>query len=568
MKTTTQYFSYYLKPYILQLFIVIVALLITAGSILSFGLVLRHIIDSSSNNVSFYNFIPAVAIVCIFSIASFIRSYSIYAICEKVICKVRQDAYKHLINIPPYHFEIRQTSDIISRLMNDSLIVAESISDTFSFALRNTITAIGCGILMLYISPKLGLYILSLIPILVLMIVYIGKKIKKISRQNQEEISSVSANVEETFNAIKTIQSFNFEEHKISFFNKLSNDVLFSNLSRLQIRSMLSAAVIFLILSGILIIAMMGLNEIAAKTISVGDLTSFIFYALTGAISLGGITDIAGNFQRSVSAAERLFSLLDIAAEDSNNNLKRKKLSSYNIKFQNVYFSYPSRKSSAILNNLSLEIKSGEFVGIVGKSGCGKTTIISLLEKFYKYNEGEISIGGTNINNIPNKQIREILAIVPQDHFIFSASIKENILLGNINAKDSEISHAIKQAGIYDFINSLPDNLDTYVGEKGVMLSGGQKQRIVIARALLKKPKILLLDEATSALDSMHEEEVHDAIKNIDKDITIIAIAHRISTIKEANKIIVMENGEIKDIGTHSKLLKDSKTYRELATEI
>ncbi len=560
-------FYNYLKPHLSQLLIVILALITTSSSILSFGLALRYVIDSNDGKFSFYSFTPIFGIILVFSVASFIRSYSIYAICEKLICKVRQDAYIHLNYISPYHFEIQKTSDIISRLTNDALIVAGAISDTFSFALRNGLTAIGCAILMVYVSPKLGFYTFAIIPVLVPLIVIAGKKVRKTSKQNQEAISLLSSDIEETFNAIKTIQSFNIQKPKIENFKNLSNDVLNSNLARLKISSSLVATIIFMILSGILLIMLLGLNEVAKGNISSGDLTSFIFYALMGATSLAGIANIVSDSQRSLAAAERLFGIFDLGIEPKKNhqNIVPGFHGDSNIQFENVTFCYPARPEEKILDNISFEVQEGEFIGIVGKSGCGKTTIISLLEKFYELSNGRILIGNRDINAILNEELRNIMALVPQDPFIFSASAMENILIGNMNASQEEVFEAAKKAGIYEFLSKLPEGFDTYVGEKGVMLSGGQKQRIAIARAFLKKPRILLLDEATSALDSAHEEDVHNSIKRLNKSTTVIAIAHRIATIRDADRIMVMENGKISAIGKHLELLRTNQLYKELA---
>jgi ATP-binding cassette subfamily B protein len=560
-------FYNYLKPHLSQLLIVILALVITSSSILSFGLALRYVIDANDGKFSFYSFIPIFGIILVFSIASFVRSYSIYAICEKLICKVRQDAYIHLNYISPYHFEIQKTSDIISRLTNDALIVAGAISDTFSFALRNGLTAIGCAILMVYVSPKLGFYTFAIIPILVPLIVIAGKKVRKTSKQNQEAISLLSSDIEETFNAIKTIQSFNIQKSKIENFGNLSNDVLNSNLARLKISSSLVATIIFMILSGILLIMLLGLNEVDKGNISSGDLTSFIFYALMGATSLAGIANIVSDSQRSLAAAERLFGIFDLGIEPKKNHkdIAPGFHGGANVQFENVTFCYPARPEEKILDNISFEVQEGEFIGIVGKSGCGKTTIISLLEKFYELSNGRILIGNRDINAILNEELRNIMALVPQDPFIFSASAMENILIGNMNASQEEVFEAAKKAGIYEFLSKLPEGFNTYVGEKGVMLSGGQKQRIAIARAFLKKPRILLLDEATSALDSAHEEDVHNSIKRLNKSTTVIAIAHRIATIRDADRIMVMENGKISAIGKHKELLKTNQLYKELA---
>ena len=562
MTSTSARFYSYLKHHLLQLTIVLVALLITSSSILSFGFALQHLIDANQFS-NFQNFLLIFSIIVIFVLASFIRSYSIYAICEKVVYAIRKDAYRHLSYIAPYHFEIQKTSDIISRLTNDALIVSGAISDSFSFALRNAITAIGCIILMFYTSVKLGLYISISLPIIVLMVVVSGKKVRKLSKQNQESIALLSADIEESFNAIKTIQAANIQQFKNQNFASLSYEVLKSNLARIRVSSLLTSFIIFVALSSISLVVFLGLIEVQNGAITSGELTSFIFYALMSASALSGIANVLGDIQKSISAGERLLGLFDIG-EFIEYQEQKTYIEFENIKFKDVIFIYPARPERKILDSINFEIKKGEFIGVVGKSGCGKTTIIALLEKFYNVTEGAIFLDDKNINDISPIDLRKIIGLVPQDPFIFSATAKENILIGNMNASDEEIFDAAKKAGIYDFLAGLPNGFDSYVGEKGVMLSGGQRQRIAIARAFLQKPKILLLDEATSALDAMNEQGVYESIMEMAQDITVIAIAHRIQTIKAADKILVIDQGKIIASGKHEDLLEQSLLYQEL----
>ena len=559
----------YAKHYKLQLFMVLGALIFSSSTILILGRVIGYIIDFgiTQGNGAYLNrlILSIFIIVIIFGIASFIRSYSIYAVCEKIINNVRQDVYNHMINVNASFFETHKTSDIISRLTNDANLITNIISDTLSFALRNSIMTIGGIFMMITVSSKLALYSLIIIPFLVLPMVKFGQRVRAVSRDNQEKLSIISSNIEESFNAIKTLQTFNLQEFKSQKFASESEEVLDSILSRLRYRSLFFSIVIVIILSSVTAIIWIGSIDVISGQMSSGDLTSFIFFAVLTATSIGGVVQVFGEIQRAFAATERVLSLLDVklesAGEDNN-------LTNGDIDFANISFAYPARPDIQILEGLNLTIQHGKFTGIVGRSGSGKSTLFQLLLKFNLLNVGHINLGDKNIEQISPKALREFFTIIPQDPFIFSDTAFANIAIGKINADKAEVIEAAKNAGIYDYLASLPEGLDSFLGEKGVRLSGGQRQRIAIARALLKKPEILLLDEATSALDSTNEKVVLDSVRRIMKGKTVISIAHRIATIENADEIIIMNKGKVEDKGSHKELLLSSELYRKLNYEL
>lgn len=559
--------SKFVIPYWKQIILVILALIVTSSSLLSLGWLLMKVIDQANLDSLTYWLIKLFVISLLFSCASFIRSYSIYAVCEKIVFDIRNAAYQSLLYKETSFFEVNKTSDIISRLTSDSLLIANIISDTLSFALRNSLLAIGAIVMMFRISVELSFSVIIVFPILVFPAVLIIKKIRLLSKENQEKISVIGFDIEETFNAIKTIHSFNLEEYKTENFKKITSDALNSNISRLFTRSILVAIIIFLTLMSLILVVVIGIKYIQANKLTLGELTSFVFYAITTSTSLAGVSQVVSELQRSMAACERLLELIDENYLNKISNANNDVISFRKLQLDNLSFSYPSNPSDLVIKQLSLTIEKGEFVAIVGKSGEGKTTIFSLLQKFYNDYSGDILINNKNIKEYTTKSVRDLFTIVPQDPFIFSATILENILIASPESSVDSAIDACKMAGIYDYIVKLPKGINTYVGEKGVRLSGGQRQRIAIARALMRDPQVLLLDEATSALDNSNESEIQYAINQLMRQKTIIVIAHRIATIEKADRIIVLESGKIKSVGNHHELMNNCSLYQELATK-
>lgn len=566
-KNSLLYLAKFLKAYKVLLALVFLALVFSSFSVLGIGYSIRFLIDNgfASGDLQILNKAISIVLIVIvvLSIASYVRSLLIDSICEKVIADIRNAVYAKLIYISPSYYELQKTSDIISRLTNDTTLIHSVIANVFSFLLRNSIMTIG-GIIMLYLtSPKLTLYVLAILPVVIIPIIIIGKKVRSLSKLTQEKIGLVSAHLEESFNAIKTVQSYTRENFEIKKFSNGVNDVLQTALKRIRLRSLLVGLVIFMISVAVTYVLWIGGNDILEGRISSGNLASFLYYAVLVASSIGGISEVATDLSKAAGAADRICSLLFVESEIADNkNLKA--ISDCTISFNKVRFSYPSRPDTQVLNGLSFTASPGAKIAIVGTSGAGKSTIFQLLLRFYNCNSGSITIGQNDIKGLSLEELRGNIALVTQEPVIFSASAYDNILYGNPKASKEEVVRAAKLAEIYDFLVNLPEGLDSFLGEKGIRLSGGQKQRISIARAILKDPKILLLDEATNSLDSQNEDAVQKALNRFMASRTSIIIAHRLTTIIDVDQILVLDQGAIVESGTHQQLLANSNLYSKL----
>ncbi len=564
------YLSKFLKPYKLNLFFVFIALSFSALSMLAIGLAIRFLIDNgfAQSDAHLLNLavIMVLFIIAILSVASFFRSYLIESICEKVITDIRRAVYKNLIYVSPGFYELQKTSDVVSRLTNDTTLIHSVIANLFSFFLRNMIMAIG-GMIMLFItSATLTIYVIAILPLVIIPIIIIGKNVRKLSKLVQEKVGLISAHIEETMNGIKTVQCYTRESYEIDRFNVVTGNGLNVALTRIRIRSFLVGLVIFTIASAVTYVLWVGGKSVLAGEISSGDLASFVFYAIIVASSIGGLSEVITDFSKAAGAADRVSALLFVTSdvvEPSKAKILSNKVG-FDIKFKDVQFSYPSRLEIDVLNKLSLTVKAGSKVALVGSSGAGKSTIFQLLLRFYDYNFGQIIIGNCNIKDLSLHDLRKNIALVTQEPVIFSASAYDNILYGNPDATEKQVIDAAKLAEIYDFLVSLPQGINNFLGEKGVRLSGGQKQRISIARAILKDPKILLLDEATNSLDSQNEFLVQQSLAKFMQDRTAIIIAHRLTTIMDADLILVLDKGRIVESGTHKELLSKSGLYSQL----
>jgi ATP-binding cassette subfamily B protein len=567
------YLARFLRPYKSNLFFVFIALSCSALSVLAIGFAIRFLIDSGFAQSDAHLLNQAVSIVLlivvILSVASFFRSYLIESICEKVITDIRRAVYKKLIYVSPSFYELQKTSDIVSRLTNDTTLIHSVIANVFSFFLRNMIMSIG-GMIMLFItSVKLTIYVIAILPVVIIPIIMIGKNVRRLSKSVQEKVGLISAHIEETMNGIKTVQCYTRESYEIDRFGVVANSALNTALSRIRIRSFLVGLVIFTIAATVTYVFWIGGRSVLAGEISSGSLASFVFYAIIVASSIGGLSEVITDFSKAAGVADRVSALLFVTS-DVVESSKRKSFSSkkgFDIKFKDVQFNYPSRPELSVLNKLSLMVKAGQKVAVVGSSGAGKSTIFQLLLRFYDYNSGKIMIGDCDIKDLSLHDLRKRIALVTQEPVIFSASAYDNILYGNPDATENQVIAAAKLAEIYDFLISLPQGINSFLGEKGVRLSGGQKQRISIARAILKDPEILLLDEATNSLDSQNEALVQKSLSKFMKDRTAIIIAHRLTTIVNVDLILVLNNGKIVESGTHKELLAQSGLYAQLISK-
>ena len=558
----------YIKPHMLTIAIVLLALLTVTGSILFLGQGIRNLIDNGLSAKNIINLNQVVAslfgLIFILALASYFRSSNINLLCEKIELAIKKDAFSNLIGLSPEFYESYKTSDIISRLTNDLAVINSIVSTTLSFALRNSIMLLGGIIFLIATDWKVTAYVLLILPLALAPIILLGRRIKAYSRVNQTMVSTISAKIEESFNNIKTIQSFGHEDHEINIFSSSAEELYSFAKKRITARAIMFALVIMIVLASILFVLWIGGMDVISGRMSAGDLSSFIYYSVIVASSTGGLSEVFGDLQRAKASVERVIELLKYRAKIVDGKLKNPSYKNYNIEFDQVIFNYPTRPENLALDEFSAQFIEGKSYALVGKSGAGKTTIFELLLRFYDHQAGRITIGGINIKDLKLSSLRGLIGVVPQDPVIFSMTALENIRFGREDASLDEVKQAAKVAEIYDFIMGLPQGFDTYLGEKGVRISGGQKQRIAIARAVLKDPKILLLDEATSSLDSTNEQLVLKAIEKVTKNRTTITIAHRISTVKKADQIILLDGGKVLEIGTHDQLYNKSELYKQL----
>ncbi|WP_425364083.1 ABC transporter ATP-binding protein [Candidatus Tisiphia endosymbiont of Hybos culiciformis] len=570
-------------------------------------------------------------LILIFSVGSFFRSYFINNIAEKIVSQIRQEAYSNIINFDIACFEDLKIGDIISRLNVDIELISKLIVNFLSFFVRNSIMLIGGIILMFYQSPKLAAIVIIIIPLLLLPLIRFGKYVRNLSKNALKSQANITANLEESVSNICAIQAFNQQANKIAAFNKQVSDYLQHAASRLKIRSAFFALAISVILFSITIVIWVGSRDIVQGHLSSGQMISFIYYAIIAGVSSGGIFELLSEVYSSLVASERVFALIDYTSKNqrianptnitpnsqtslreatsvatkqsrkvTGNGLLRRPMPSRNnvnllgintnlvsytnipvddyqdnkasskqksIEFDNVSFAYPSRLDNLIIDDLSFKIDKGKFIGIVGRSGAGKSTIMQLMLKFYFPEKGIIRIAGQDISRTQDHQIRRMIAYVPQDSSIFSGTIRSNIAFAKPDASIEEIIEAANDAGIMDFVQNLKEGLDTEIGEKGIRLSGGQKQRIAISRAILYNPEILLLDEAMSALDSENEQKLLSRLQEIMKGKTILSIAHRISSIEQADEILLIDHGALIARDTHARLLEKCEIYKIICQE-
>jgi len=555
----------YVKPYFGTFSIGMIFLFLSSGASMVFPYLTGKLIDAA--NSDFLDRINEIALMLmgvffLNAIFSYFRIYLFAIVTQKTLATLRQATYDHLIHLPMAFFSSRRVGELNSRIASDISLLQETLTTTIAEFLRQIIIIVIGISLLAYMSVKLTLLMLALVPIVVVIAVIFGKKIRKLSKSAQDEVANSNIIVEETLQGIAVVKAFVNETFEYLRYKSKTDEIITISLKGAKWRGAFASFIIFCLFGSIIAVIWYGVILVQSNEMSMGDLFTFILYSVFVGASLGGIADLYSQLQKAVGATENLLEILEEKQESAGKeNLDQ---CQGDIRFKKVSFAYPNRKDIQVLNSVDFEINSGEQVALVGPSGAGKSTITSLLLNFYRTNEGEILIDGEDIHRYSLQSLREQMAIVPQDVLLFGGSIYENILYGNPNAAETEVKRAADQANALEFIKEFPEKFDTIVGERGVQLSGGQRQRIAIARAILKDPKILILDEATSSLDSQSEKLVQDALDQLMKGRTSLVIAHRLSTIQKADRILVLKDGVIVESGTHDELQSRGGLYHEL----
>jgi ATP-binding cassette subfamily B protein len=480
---------------------------------------------------------------------------------------MRKAVFDHIIGLSPGFFEITRTGEVVSRLTTDTTLLQVVVGSSVSIALRNMLLIVG-GMVMLFVtSTKLTLLVLAVVPLVVAPIVIFGRKVRRLSRISQDKVADVGAEASEALYGIRTVQAFAHEPYDRQSFGARTEEAFGTALLRIRWRAVMTGLVILLVFGSISVVLWVGGADVVAGRISPGQLLAFVFYAIALAAALGAVSEVMGDLQRAAGAMERIGELLatnpTVVAPTNPRSLPQPAKGA--VSFERVTFCYPSRPTIAALDNFTLDVKPGERVAIVGPSGAGKTTVMQLLLRFYDPDFGTIRFDGVDIRDLDPAALRRAIGVVPQDPTIFGTSARDNIRYARPDASDTDVRAAAVAAHAFDFLERLPQGLDTFLGERGVRLSGGQRQRIAIARAILRNPALLLLDEATSALDAESERIVQAALDEVMRDRTTIVIAHRLATVLKADRIVVMDKGRIDAIGTHAELTKQGGLYAYLA---
>ncbi len=560
----------FFMPYKAQVFAAGLALTSAAFFTLLMPVALRRVIDlgfdqEKAEYIDRY-FLAMIGVAGALAIATSLRYYFVTKLGERIVTDIRRETYDHAIGMSPRFFENIRTGETLSRINTDTTLVQTLVASTVSIGLRNVLLLVGGVVMLLLTSAKLTGLVLLIVPVIVIPIILMGRRVRGFSKLAQDKIAETSAIAGETLSSVRDVQSFTQETGARARFGAAAEGAFAASHQRIAARSRLTAIVIFFLFTGIVSVMWIGASDVINNRMTAGELGQFILYAVIVAGAFAALSEMWTQLQQAAGATERLVEILDSETDiEAPVNPLALPEPRGEISFRNVSFSFPSRPDEKALDGVTFDIKPGETVALVGPSGAGKTTVFNLLQRFYDPTAGSIRLDGVALPDADPKAIRSRLSVVPQEPAIFAASVADNILFGRPEASEADAMRAAEAAAASGFIEALPDGYATEVGERGVMLSGGQKQRVAIARAILRDAPVLLLDEATSALDAESERAVQEAFEALAKGRTTIVIAHRLATVKKADRIIVLEDGKIVAEGTHDALVAEGGLYARLA---
>ena len=560
----------FLVPYRGMILVAGLALVLTAGVSLLLPLAVRRVVDgfNADNSVLLDQyFSAALAIAALLAVGTAVRYYFVTRLGERVVADIRRALFDRVLGMSPAFYERIMTGEVLSRITTDTTLILSVIGSSVSVALRNILTLAGGLVLLLLTSAKLTGLVLLIVPAVVIPIVVLGRRLRGLSRENQDLIAASSATASEALSAVQTVQAYTHEGLTRGEFGRVTEKSFDAARKRIGTRAVMTSIVIFLVFAGVVGVLWIGARDVRAGDMTPGSLVQFLIYAVLVAGAVGALSEIWGELQRAAGATERLVELLhtEDTVLDAAAPVALPRPVRGEITFNDVQFRYPTRPDAPAVKGLSLVVAPGETVALVGPSGAGKSTVLQLLMRFFDPQSGAILLDGIDLRDMTRSDFRSAMALVPQDPVIFATSARENIRFGRPGASDAEVQVAAEAAAAHEFITALPQGYDSGLGERGVMLSGGQKQRIAIARAILRDAPVLLLDEATSALDAESERAVQMAVDRLAQGRTLLVVAHRLATVKRADRIVVMDQGRIQAIGTHDALVAEDGLYARLA---